>query len=353
MPRKWISWPPSPPSPISRTTSTFAARHHADQRQIAALAAAWGGSGLVARSQHAVASPAAALALPSSTPASRCTRICSRAWSRGSTSPARASDDGYGHGTHVAGMVAGNGAVLGTVNMRGMAPGANIVSLKVLDKHGVGKTSDVIAAIEWVGRYGRAYGVRVINLSIGHPVVESYRRDPLNLAVQRAVKARLRGRHLGRQRRPDAKTARSSTGSILSPANDPAVITVGAVDGNGTARRSDDVVADFSSRGPTAVRRVRQARPRWRPAAASRRRRRRPSYLATTFPGASGGGLERAGRVSDAQRNQHGRLDRQRHRRADARRAVPRSTRQSSRRRCSSARSSATTGICSRPAPDR
>ena len=95
-------------------------------------------------------------------------------------------DDGYGHGTHIAGMVAGNGRSSQGQNA-GIAPGASIVSLKVLDHSGVGKTSDVIAAIEWVIQHGRHYGVRVINLSIGHPVVESYRADPLNLAVQKAV----------------------------------------------------------------------------------------------------------------------------------------------------------------------
>ena len=158
-------------------------------------------------------------------------------------------DDGYGHGTHVAGMVAGNGRSSGGQNA-GIAPGASIVSLKVLDHTGVGKTSDVIAAIEWVIQHGRHYGIRVINLSIGHPVVESYRSDPLNLAVQKAVS---RGFVVVTSAGNTGRTDEGSVqyGGVLSPANDPSVITVGAVDTNGTAFRSDDVVADFSARGPT------------------------------------------------------------------------------------------------------
>ena len=124
------------------------------------------------------------------------------------------------------------------------------MSLKVLDHTGVGRTSDVIAAIEWVLQHGRLYGVRVINLSIGHPIVESYRSDPLNLAVQKAVS---RGFVVVTSAGNGGRTDDGSVqyGGILSPANDPSVITVGAVDTNGTAFRSDDVVADFSSRGPT------------------------------------------------------------------------------------------------------
>ena len=158
-------------------------------------------------------------------------------------------EDGYGHGTHIAGMVAGNGGSSGGQHS-GVAPGASIVSLKVLDHTGVGKTSDVIAAIEWVLQNGRLYGVRVINLSIGHPIVESYRSDPLNMAVQKAVR---RGFVVVTSAGNNGRTEDGSAqyGGILSPANDPSVITVGAVDNNGTAVRSDDVVADFSSRGPT------------------------------------------------------------------------------------------------------
>ena len=225
-------------------------------------------------------------------------------------------DDGYGHGTHVAGMVAGNGRSSGGQHA-GVAPGANIVSLKVLDQHGVGRTSDVIAAIEWVLQHGRLYGVRVINLSIGHPVVESYRSDPLNLAVQKAVR---RGFVVVTSAGNSGRTDDGSVqyGSILSPANDPSVITVGAVDTNGTAFRSDDVVADFSSRGPTLFdgfvkpdvvapgRRITSTAAPF-------------SYLATTFPERLVAGATPEGGVSDAERHQHGRVHRQRHGGPDAR----------------------------------
>ena len=94
--------------------------------------------------------------------------------------------DDNGHGTHVAGIIAGNG--YDTLGARaGMAPAANLVSLKVLDDHGGGYISNVIAALDWAVANKAAYNIRVINLSVGAAVTESYNTDPLTLAAKRVV----------------------------------------------------------------------------------------------------------------------------------------------------------------------
>ena len=93
--------------------------------------------------------------------------------------------DSFGHGTHVAGIIASDGDAAYT----GVAPDAHIVSLKVLNGEGVGETSDVIEAIQWAIDHRAKYNLRVINLSLGHPVFESYRDDPICQVLQRAVDA--------------------------------------------------------------------------------------------------------------------------------------------------------------------
>src|SRR2546428_6102417 len=72
---------------------------------------------------------------------------------------------------------------------RGVAPGANLISLRVIGANGTGNTSDVIAAIQWAIKNKSRYNIRLINLSLGHAVEESYRDDPLCAAVERAVHA--------------------------------------------------------------------------------------------------------------------------------------------------------------------
>ena len=134
----------------------------------------------------------------------------------------------------------------------GVAPGAHIVSLRVLDERGQGTTSDVIAAIDWAVANRAAYRLRVINLSLGKPVLESWVDDPLVQAVERASRAGLvvvaSAGNWGTL--PDGTRVRDG---ITSPGNAPSAITVGAVDTMGTAARSDDRVADWSSRGLTAI----------------------------------------------------------------------------------------------------
>src|SRR5439155_9537118 len=96
--------------------------------------------------------------------------------------------DDYGHGTHVAGLIAGNGANSNGA-YAGVAPAAKILALKVLDGSGSGYTSSVIQAIEFVLAHQNTLKVDIINLSLGHPIFESAATDPLVLAVQKATEA--------------------------------------------------------------------------------------------------------------------------------------------------------------------
>ena len=163
----------------------------------------------------------------------------------------RAYDD-YGHGTHVAGIIAGSGAKV-EGKFTGVAPGASIVALKVLDSKGQGTTSNVLAALEWVRVNHRAYNIRVVNLSLGHPIYEKAAYDPLVMAVEeltrRGIVVVAAAGNLGKLK----TTGQIMYGSVTSPGNAPSAITVGAANTNGTLFRSDDVVADFSGRGPTRL----------------------------------------------------------------------------------------------------
>lgn len=159
--------------------------------------------------------------------------------------------DDNGHGTHVAGIIAGSGrASSGT--RAGIAPAAHLVSLKVLDDRGRGVISSVIAALEWVVANKAAHNLRVVNLSVGAAVTESYKTDPLTLAAKRAVDAGIvvvtAAGNLGKN-----ADGQVQYGGITAPANAPWVLTVGASSHEGTVTRADDVMANYSSRGPSAV----------------------------------------------------------------------------------------------------
>src|SRR5687767_7270595 len=102
--------------------------------------------------------------------------------------------DPFGHGTHVAGMIGGVGSAAAKVTSAysgGSAPAVKFIDIRVLGRTGVGYTSDVIAGIDWAIANRATYGIKVINLSLGHPVAEPAATDPLCLAVERAVKARI------------------------------------------------------------------------------------------------------------------------------------------------------------------
>ena len=170
--------------------------------------------------------------------------------------PPATSGDPYGHGTHVAGIIAGNTTAAKYVTPAfagGTAPGVKLVDVRVLGSSGVGYTSDVIAGIDWVvnnrANYG-SHGIQAINLSLGHAVTEPSAVDPLCQAVARAVNAGIvvvaSAGNYG-----VTSTGAPVLGGISSPGNSPFAITVGAIDTKGTVDRSDDEVAPYSSRGPT------------------------------------------------------------------------------------------------------
>jgi subtilisin family serine protease len=162
----------------------------------------------------------------------------------------RASDD-FGHGTHVAGIIAGNGFDSDGART-GMAPDASLVGLKVLDANGHGYVSDVIAALDYAVAMRDVHDIRVINLSVASGVFESYRTDPLAQAARRAVDAGIvvvaAAGNLGANERGEIQY-----GGITSPGNAPWVLTVGASSHAGTTPRSDDTLGGFSSRGPTWI----------------------------------------------------------------------------------------------------
>jgi serine protease AprX len=159
--------------------------------------------------------------------------------------------DRYGHGTHVAGIIAGSGYSSGGAR-RGIAPGAHLIVLKALDDEGDGYISAAIAALDYAIEQRAALNIRIINLSVAAGVYESYRTDPLTLAAARAVDAGIvvvtAAGNLGRN--PNGVT---QYGGITAPGNAPWVLTVGAATHNGTVDRGDDVVAPFSSLGPSAI----------------------------------------------------------------------------------------------------
>ena len=159
--------------------------------------------------------------------------------------------DDYGHGTHVAGIISGNGYDSNGAR-RGIAPGASLVVLKVLDGSGLGYISNVIAAIDYAIANKDTYHIRVMNLSVAAGVYESYNSDPLTLAAKRAVDAGIvvvsAAGNLGRNR-----LGQTQYGGVGAPGNAPWVLTVGASSHMGTTDRGDDTVAAFSSRGPTAI----------------------------------------------------------------------------------------------------
>ena len=159
------------------------------------------------------------------------------------------TDDPFGHGTHVASAAAG-GAAVSKGKYLGIAPNASLISLRVLNSRGVGTASGLLAAVDWLLANHAKYNVRVVNLSLGMPAVDSYRDDPLCRAVRRLADA---GLVVFAAAGNDGKDERGRKiyGRVHSPGNEPSAVTVGAVKTAGTDFRGDDVVATFSSRGPT------------------------------------------------------------------------------------------------------
>jgi serine protease AprX len=158
--------------------------------------------------------------------------------------------DSYGHGTHVAGIIAGDSWNRGTTDPDGgkyvgVAPDANIISVKADDGHGHATVLDLIDGLQFVVDHASQYNIRVVNLSVRSTVAQSYTTDPLDAAVEQAwlkgIVVVAAAGNLGA----------SSDAVSYAPANDPYVITVGAVDDQGTPGTGDDALASWSSRGVT------------------------------------------------------------------------------------------------------
>ena len=159
------------------------------------------------------------------------------------------TDDPYGHGTHVASLAAGNGRI-SNAQYIGIAPNANLINLRVLNSAGVGTTAHVLRALDWVATNRTTYNIRVVNMSLGMPAIDSYRNDPVCRAVRRLVDAGVVVFAAAGNNGKDSE-GNKVYGHIHSPGNEPSAITVGATNTFGTDDRSDDAIATFSSRGPT------------------------------------------------------------------------------------------------------
>ncbi|HEY3579577.1 MAG TPA: S8 family serine peptidase, partial [Pyrinomonadaceae bacterium] len=159
------------------------------------------------------------------------------------------TDDPWGHGTHVAAIAAGDGAPTSGA-YEGIAPGANLVNLRVLNSQGIGSVSGVLAALDWLMTNKGTYNVKVVNMSLGTPAVNSYEDDPICNAVRKLVNSGVvvvaAAGNLGK----DAN-GNKVYGGIHCPGNEPSAITVGASNSFGTDARDEDGVTSYSSRGPT------------------------------------------------------------------------------------------------------
>ncbi|HYP23264.1 MAG TPA: S8 family serine peptidase [Actinomycetota bacterium] len=166
--------------------------------------------------------------------------------------------DTFGHGTHMAGIIAGRDAAVTETgkrsktdhdNFQGIAPDARILNVKVAASDGATDVSQVIAAIDWVVQHRNTGGlnVRVLNLSFGTDGTQSYLVDPLTYAAEVAW-------HKGIVVVVAAGNSQFGNNALNNPAYDPYVIAVGAADTKGTPYdNTDDVVPDWSARG-TATR---------------------------------------------------------------------------------------------------
>lgn len=159
------------------------------------------------------------------------------------------TDDPYGHGSHVAAIVGGSGRVSNAAYL-GIAPAANLINLRVLNSLGTGNVSGTLAALDWVMTNKAAYNIRVVNMSLGTPAVDSYKNDPICRAVRSLVNAGVVVVVAAGNNGKDA-AGQKVYGQIHCPGNEPAAITVGAANTFGTDARNDDGVASYSSRGPT------------------------------------------------------------------------------------------------------
>ena len=156
------------------------------------------------------------------------------------TNEANASDN-YAHGTHVAGIIGGDGSSSNYARL-GMAPQVNLVNIKVSDSNGMSYASDLVEGLQWIYNNRAAYNIRVVNLSMNSTIAESYHTSPIDAAVEilwfNGIVVVV-------------SAGNNGTAALYPPANDPFVITVGATEDYGTPAISDDAMAAFSAYGTT------------------------------------------------------------------------------------------------------
>jgi serine protease AprX len=152
--------------------------------------------------------------------------------------------DNYGHGTFVAGVIAGKSPAGSGEGYVGEAPGAKLLAVKVAGASGETRMSTVIAGISWAILTKPVYGTKVLNISLGADATPSTTVSPLNRAVEKAWDS-------GIVVVASAGNYGPGNGSIAKPGDDPLVITAGASDDRGTATQLDDTIPSFSSVGPT------------------------------------------------------------------------------------------------------
>jgi serine protease AprX len=165
--------------------------------------------------------------------------------------------DAYGHGTHVAGIISSNGTDSLQERYpgvyRGIAPEATILNLRALDANGAGTDSSVIAAIQQTINLKSTYNIRVLNVSLGRPVYESYTLDPLCQAVEAAWNAGIVVVVAAGNSGRDTSLGTQGYATIGAPGNDPYVITVGATNLHGTFSQASQTITSYSSKGPTLI----------------------------------------------------------------------------------------------------
>ncbi len=150
--------------------------------------------------------------------------------------------DDYGHGTFVAGLIAGDGAASGGA-YQGAAPDAKLLDVRVAKDDGSTSLISVLRGLQVVAAEQRSLNIRVLNLSLSSGSPIPFQLDPLSQALEGLWS---RGIVVVVPAGNDGPAA----GTISSPGSDPVLLTVGALDESGTSDHSDDVVADYSARGP-------------------------------------------------------------------------------------------------------
>jgi subtilisin family serine protease len=171
------------------------------------------------------------------------------AFSKSFVSGVTSTDDDFGHGTHVASLAVGSSS-RNTNAYRGIAYNAKIINLKVLDGTGVGTTSALLSAMDWILANKATYHIRVANMSVGTPAIDTWTNDPLCRKAQSLNAAGILVVTAAGNNGQDTY-GQKMYGMIHSPGNDPSVLTVGASNSMGTDARGDDIMSTFSSNGPT------------------------------------------------------------------------------------------------------